>query len=99
MPILNAGPESRYHWPHECSQSRPGCLYMYVAISHVLAGCGPTLWFDPSQIWNASPAHPTHDKEWWRDHNVELGKSGMEISTPHHQDAKSTVTADRCLAL
>jgi len=33
------------------------------------------------------------------DHNVELGKSGMEISTPHHQDAKSTVTADRCLAL
>jgi len=36
-PFVLKGPESRYHWRHECTQSRPGFLHTYAAISHVLA--------------------------------------------------------------
>ena len=42
-PFCMKGPESRYHWRHECTQSRPGFLHTYTVISHVLAACGPTL--------------------------------------------------------
>ena len=60
-PFCLTGPESKYHWRHECSQSKPSFLHSYV------------LGESTGSEWNLT---------------------GLS-----HQDATSTVTADRCRTL
>ena len=101
-PFCLKGPESRYHWRHECEQSRPGFLPTYAVISHVLAGCGPTLWFDTSRILCASLGIQQHDYVWWASHNVDTGDSGYqqwELTGTNHQENTPTVTVDKCRSL
>jgi len=101
-PFCLTGPESRYHWRHECSQSKPGFLHTYVAIPHVLAGCGPTLWFDPPRRLCASSGTEHHDHSKWVSHNVVLGESTdseWNLTGLSHQDVTSTVTTDHCRTL
>jgi len=96
------GPESRYHWRHECTQSRPGFLHTYAVISHVLAGCGPTLWFDTSRRLCASSGIQQHDYAWWVSHNVNMGEPGCqqwELTGTNHQENTPTVTVDRYKSL
>jgi len=101
-PFCMKGPESRYHWRHECTQSRPGFLHKYTVISHVLAACGPTLWFDTSRRLCASSGIPQHDSAWWANHNVEMGEPGCqqwELAGTNYQENTPTITGDRCRSL
>jgi len=101
-PFCMTGLESRYHWCHECSQSKPGFLHTYVAISHVLPGCDPTLWFDLSRRFCASSQTEHHNHSWWASHNFIMGEStGSEwnLTGLSHHNATPTVTANRCRTL
>ena len=101
-PFCLKGPESRYNWRHECTHSRPGFLHTYEVISHVLAGCGPTLWFDTSRRLCASSGIQQHDYAWWASHNVDMGDPGCQqwqLTGTNHQGNTPTVTVDRCRTL
>jgi len=94
-PFCMKGPESRYNWRHECTQSKPEFLHTYAVISHVLAACGRTLWFDTSCRLCASSGIQQDDGAWWASHNVEMGEPGCqqwELKGTNHQENTPTIT-------